>query len=359
MNRFFHFDGIVVQLYNFVNVVYTVVMFKARRLAIDLGTANSVIQILGQEAVRQEPTVVALDKKTNKIRALGAAAKQMIGRVPNEVTAYRPLEHGAITHYKATAALLKDFLVKATASQWLPIKPEVIISTPAGLTSVEERAVIRAAHEAGAGKVYLLPEPVAAALGAGLPVQTSAANMIVNLGGGTAEIAIISLGGIIAHASHRGAGDALNKAICEHLKSQKGIIIPINTAEVLKIKLANISRPSGQSTIVHGADSKTGQPVSLEIYDTDLIEPLKTVMRDIVNVLSGLLSKLPAELVSDLVERGVAMSGGTAQLAGLDQFFTKALNLPFYVVDEPILCVSRGLKYALEHLDEISGVVRS
>lgn len=333
-------------------------MFKARRVAIDLGTANSVVQLLKEGITWQEPTVVALDNKTGLIRAVGDEAKQMIGRSPGTVKAYRPLESGAITHYKATAALLKHFIDKVKRDQWLPIKPEVILSVPAGLTSVEERAVIRATHTAGASKVYLLAEPIAAALGSGLPVHTSAANMIVNLGGGTAEIAIISLGGIISFASHRGAGDALNLAIKDHIKRSKGIDIPILMAEELKIQIANIFRSSGQSMIVHGADVKTGQPVTIEVYDTDLVEPLKSVMRDIVEVLSKLIADLPAELVSDLVERGVAMSGGTSLLGGLDQFLSKALNLPFFVVEDPLMCVSRGLKHALEHIDEISPMVK-
>jgi len=333
-------------------------MFKARRVAIDLGTANSVVQLLKEGVTWQEPTVVALDNKTGLIRAVGDAAKQMIGRAPDTVKAYRPLENGAITHYKATAALLKHFLDRIKRDQWLPIKPEVILSVPAGLTSVEERAVIRATHMAGAARVYLLAEPIAAALGAGLPVHNSVANMIVNLGGGTAEIAIISLGGIVSFASHRGAGDALNIAIKEHIKKTKGLDIPVVVAEELKIQIANIFRPQGKSMLVHGADVKTGQPLSIEVYDTDLLEPLKVVVREIIEVLSKLIAALPSELVSDLVERGVAMSGGTSLLAGLDQFLSKALNLPFFVVEDPLMCVSRGLKYALEHLDEIATMVK-
>lgn len=334
-------------------------MFKARRVAIDLGTANSVVQMLEQGVTWQEPTVVALKSKSGEVVAVGSNAQQIIGRAPAHVKAYRPLESGAITHYKATAALLKHFLQKVIKEQWLPIKPEVILSVPAGLTSVEERAVIRATHDAGAGKVYLLPEPIAAALGSGLPVNSSAANMIVNLGGGTAEIAIISLGGIVSFASHRGAGDALNVSIKRHLKQTKGIDISLQTAEELKINIGNIYKLLGKSQIVHGSDTKTGQPLSLEIQDLDIQEPLKVVMREIVAVLTKLISNLPTELVSDLVERGVAMSGGTSLLGGLDQFFSKALNLPFYLVEDPIMCVSRGLKYALVHLDEVRPMVKS
>jgi rod shape-determining protein MreB len=330
-------------------------MFSPQRLAIDLGTANAVVYLFGKGIILAEPTVVAINTQANKIVATGSHAKQMLGKTPKGLFACRPLREGSITHYRATEALLRKFLAAAKKHARFNLgKPEVIISVPAGLTSVEERAVMQALASAGAGQIYILPEPIAAAIGAGLPIHTSAANMIVNLGGGTAEIAVISMNGIITATSHRGAGDALNREIIEYLRQNRHLEIGENEAEQIKWNLANVYNPHESSMNVSGVHIKSGLPTTMVVTSQELLEPIKNVVRQIVHAISKSLSQLPAELAADIVERGIVMSGGTALLGGLDEFLTKALNIPFHVVDEPLLCVSRGLVYALEHLEEFT-----
>ncbi len=232
------------------------------------------------------------------------------------------------------------------------VKPEVIVSAPAGLTSVEERALTQALASVGAGKIYILPEPVAAAIGAGMPINLPTGNLIVNLGGGTAEVAVLSLNGVVAYESYRGAGDALNEAITNYLKRKHNLIIGENTAEDIKIQFASALEVKNPVQIeVKGKNSKNGQPSVVYINSNELVEPTREVLNNIANTVKRVLTKTPPELMADIIDNGMILSGGTSMLKGIDEFLTKAVGIPASVVDEPLTCVARGLDIALHNLN--------
>jgi rod shape-determining protein MreB len=328
------------------------IMF-VKRLGIDLGTSNTIILIEGKGVVINEPTVVAVSVEDRKILAIGQEAKEMIGKVPENIIARRPLQHGVIASYRLTEALLKYFMNKAIGKVRI-FKPEVMISVPAGITTVEERAVIEAAMTAGAGKVYLIPEPIAAAIGAKLPINTSAGNMIVNMGGGTTEIAVISMNGIVSFDSIRTAGDALNNAIMSYIRKGKGLLIGEQMAEKIKVAVGSAKTlDSPLKTEIKGRDTSTGMPKSMIVNSNDIVEALTPVLKQILSAIRGVLEKTPPELASDVIDRGMVLSGGTAKLRSIDELFTKAIGVPAHVVDEPLFCVVKGTGEALKHLDVI------
>jgi len=303
--------------------------------------------------VLQEPTVVAVSPSERKIIAVGQEAKEMLGKVPENIEARRPLRSGGIANYLIAEAMLKRFLEKALGRVRLN-RPEVIISVPAGLTSVEERAVIQALNAAGAGKIYLLPEPIAAAIGANLPINTSSGNMIVNLGGGTAEIAIISLNGIVTYESKRGSGDAINEAIMNYVRKQHGLLIGEQMAEKIKIEIGSaVPLPQPLEMEVRGRNLKTGLPDTIKLNSNDVVESIKTVLSEIIYSVRNVLEKTPPELASDIIDRGIVLSGGTSMLRKIDELFTKAIGVPAHVVDEPLLCVVKGLTIALQNVDAL------
>jgi rod shape-determining protein MreB len=324
-----------------------------KRIGIDLGTSNTLVLVEGKGIVISEPTVVAVSVEDRKILAIGIEAKEMIGKVPENIVAKRPLRHGVIASYKLTEALLKYFINKAIGKVRV-FKPEVMISVPAGITTVEERAVIEAATTAGAGTVYLLPEPIAAAIGAKLPINTSAGNMIVNMGGGTTEIAVMSMNGIVSCDSLRVAGDALNEAIIGHIRKDKGLLVGEQMAEKIKISVGSaVEMEKPLKTEIKGRDSSSGMPRSMFVDSNDVVQAVTPVLKQILAGIRGVLEKTPPELSSDVIDRGMVLSGGTAQLRGIDELFTKAIGVPAHVVDEPLYCVAKGTGEALKHLDVI------
>lgn len=322
-----------------------------KRIAIDFGTANCVIIMDGKGIILQEPTVVAISPKEKKVLAIGEDAKIMLGKVPEGVEAKRPLKNGGISNYRLAEALLRRFFRK-TMGRIMIIKPEVIVSAPAGLTSVEERALTQALASVGAGKIYILPEPVAAAIGAGMPINLPTGNLIVNLGGGTAEVAVLSLNGVVAYESYRGAGDALNEAIANYLKRKHNLIIGENTAEDIKIQFASALEVKNPIQIeVKGKNSKNGQPSVVYINSNELVEPTREVLNNIANTVKRVLTKTPPELMADIIDNGMILSGGTSMLKGIDEFLTKSVGIPASVVEEPLTCVARGLDIALHNLN--------
>jgi rod shape-determining protein MreB len=324
-----------------------------KRIGLDLGTSNTLVYVEGKGIVINEPTVVAVSVEDRNILAIGKEAKEMIGKVPENIIAKRPLKDGVIASYKLTEALLKYFINKAIGKVRL-FKPEIMISVPAGITTVEERAVIEAAISAGAGNVYLIPEPIAAAIGAKLPINTSAGNMIVNMGGGTTEIAVISMNGIVSFDSLRVAGDKLNEAITNYIRKEYGLLIGEQMSEKVKLAVGSavpIDNPI--KTKVKGRDASTGMPKALVINSNDLVDALNPTLKQILSSIRGVLEKTPPELASDVIDRGMVLSGGTALLRNIDDLFTKAIGVPAHVVDEPLYCVVNGTSEALEHLEII------
>jgi len=319
-----------------------------KKIGIDLGTANSVVFVEGEGIAFVEPTVVAIDVNTYKVIAVGSEAKKMIGKTPDNIIAKRPLREGVIADSRITEALLKYFFNKALGKSRF-FKPDVVISVPAGITTVEQRAVVKAATNAGSKNITMLPEPLLAALGAGLPIETSSGNMIVNLGGGTAEVAVISLDGIVEYDSLRIAGDAINEAIINYMKRKKGVLIGEQTAENIKIKIGSaIDIKNPKSMEVRGRDFGAGLPKAITIDSNDIAVAVKRPLLSIINSIKGVLEKTPPELSADIMDRGFAMSGGTSKLRNLDKLFIKAIGVPAYVADEPMYCVAKGTGIALE-----------
>lgn len=320
-----------------------------KKLGIDLGTANSMVFLEGQGVVLVEPTVVALSVENFEVLAVGNEAKEMLGKTPDQIIVKRPMRSGVIADSRVTQALLTYFFAKALGGMSRFFKPEVMISVPAGITSVERRAVIKAATGAGARKVNLVPEPLLAAIGAGLPIETSSGNMIVNMGGGTAEIAVISLKGVVEYASLRVAGDALNEAIIAYLRKKHGLLIGEQTAEHIKINIGSAMRvEKPKSMEIKGRDAAGGMPRSMVIDSNEVAEALRVPLNQIIGAIKSVLEKTPPELSADIIDRGMVMSGGTAMLRNLDKLFTKATGVPAHVADEPMYCVAKGTGVALE-----------
>ena len=319
-----------------------------KKLGVDLGTANSIIFVQGEGISFVEPTVVAIDVNTFKVISVGSEAKKMIGKTPENIIAKRPLKDGVIADSRVTEALLKYFFNKALGKSRI-FKPDVVISVPAGITTVEQRAVLKAANSAGAKDITMLPEPLLAALGAGLPIETSSGNMIVNLGVGTAEVAVLSLDGIVEYESLRIAGDAINDAIISYMKKKKGVLIGEQTAENIKIRIGSaIEIKNPKSMEVRGRDFGAGLPKAITIDSNDVAGAVKRPLLSIISSIKSVLESTPPELSADIMDRGIAMSGGTSKLRNLDKLFAKAIGVPAYVADEPMYCVANGTGIALE-----------
>jgi len=316
-----------------------------------LGTANSVVFTEKDGVVLVEPTVVALNTDDYSVVAVGNEAKVMLGKTPENIIAKRPLRSGVIASYRVTEALLKYFLNRVIGNSRL-FKPEVMISVPAGITSVEKRAVKKAALAAGAKKVWLIPEPLAAAIGARLPIHTSSGNMIVNMGGGTTEVAIISLNGIVVYNSARVAGDALNDSIISYMRKTHGLLIGEQTAEEIKMEIGSalpVDNPVKKD--VRGRDSSTGLPRSVTVDTNETVIAMKSSLNHVIQAVKEVLEKTPPELSSDVIDRGMVLSGGTALLRNIDGLLTKATGVPAHMAEDPMFCVVRGTGEALKHLD--------
>ena len=322
-----------------------------RKIGIDLGTTNTLVFLPDKGIVINEPTVVALRKPDNTVLAVGQEAKEMVGRTPGDIVTYRPLKDGVIAEYYTTKIMLEYFISKAVG-RFNIFKPEVVISVSAGITSTEKRAVMNAAREAGAKEVYLVREPLLAALGANIPINSSSGNMIINMGGGTCEVAVISLGGIVTWSSRRVAGNHFDQAIMDYIKKKYALAIGENTAENIKIEIgAALTNPNKLTTKIRGRDLITGLPRDLIINSNEIVEAIDSYLDDIVTSVQSVFNVTPPELVADIMEKGIIVSGGTAQLRHIDEFFRRHLGVAAYVAEDPFYCVAKGTAVILEHLD--------
>ncbi len=322
-----------------------------KKIGIDLGTTNTVVFVPKKGIVINEPSVVAVSVLDNKVLAVGNAAKEMIGRTPDSIIVSRPLIDGAIADYRITGAMLKYFLRHAIGV-FSFFKPEVLVSVPAGITSTEKRAVIESTLNAGAKAVYLVKEPVLAAIGAKIPINSPIGNMILNIGGGTTELAVISLGGIVASDSIRIGGNKFDQAIVDYVKKKHGLAIGERTAELLKITIGSAVRVANEDHItVKGRDLATGLPKTVELTTNEITEGLNESLREIIQIIKNVLERTPPELCSDIMDRGIMVSGGGALLRGIDQLITRVTGVPSHIADDPIFCVARGTGVVLENLD--------
>ena len=324
----------------------------SKRVAIDLGTANSLVFLEGQGVVLNEPTVVAVSSDDGEVLAVGNAAKEMLGRTPEGIEASRPLRDGVIADYLITESMLRFFLDNV-AGRTRFFKPDVMICVPAGVTSVERRAVLDATLSAGAKTAYLIDEPLAAAIGAKIPISTPSGNMIVDVGGGSTEAAVISLGGVVVHKSARVAGNKIDEAITLYVRRRYNLIIGERTAEEIKLSLASATKEEEKGSFieVRGRDSITGLPKLIELKSAELTEAIRPVLNNILDAVRQALEETPPELASDIIDKGIVMSGGTSLLKNLDKFFTDCLGVPCHVADDPLLCVVYGTGTALENID--------
>jgi len=323
----------------------------SKRLGIDLGTANSLVYLENHGVVLNEPTVVAVDAEENEVVAVGNEAKEMLGRTPEGIVASRPLRDGVIADYVITEAMLKYFLDKVCGRSRL-FKPEVMICVPAGVTSVERRAVLDATLAAGAKTAYLIDEPLAAAIGAKIPIAAPSGNMIVDIGGGSTEAAVISLGGVVVHNSVRVAGNKIDEAIALYVRRKYNLIIGERTAEDIKLNIGSATLTETVAKMeVRGRDSITGLPRTIELTNREVTEAIKTPLNAILEAVKGVLERTPPELASDIIDKGIVMSGGTSLLKNLDKFFTEATGVPCHVADDSLLCVVTGTGLALDNID--------
>lgn len=321
------------------------------RIGIDLGTANILVFIPGKGVVINEPSVVAVSLDDNKILAVGSEAKEMLGKTPENIFASRPVKNGVIADYRITEAMLRYFINKVSGRVRL-FKPDVIVSVPAGITSTERRAVIDATIQAGAKGAYVVKEPILAAIGAGIPINTPSGNMIIDVGGGTSEVAVISLGGIVAFSSVRVGGDRLDQAISEYIKKKHSVAVGERNAEEIKIKIGSATPIDEDVFIeVRGRDLVTGLPKTIKIGSNEITESVQDELAEIVRAVKNVLQNTPPELSSDVIDRGMVLSGGGALLRNLDKLITKATGVPCYVADDPLLCVAKGTGAIINNLD--------
>lgn len=330
-------------------------------IGIDLGTVNTLVLVRGKGIVIREPSVVAVHKKSKQVLAIGAEAKRMLGRTPMAIDAIRPLKDGVISDFDCTEAMLKAFIQKVHYSaSWRNIKiprPRVVVGIPSGVTEVERRAVQDAALSAGARAAYLIEEPMAAAIGAGLPIEEPEGNLIMDIGGGTTEIAVISLGGVVIIKSLRVAGDELDQDILNYLKMRYGLLIGEKTAESIKIEIGSaMPLKAEKETVVRGRDLSTGLPKSLKISSVEIREAMVGTINQIIGALSEVLEETPPELTADLMERGIVITGGGALLRGLDKRIAEETKMPVWVADDPLTTVVRGCGRLLDDLDLLSKV---
>ncbi|MBI2279016.1 MAG: rod shape-determining protein [Candidatus Brennerbacteria bacterium] len=322
-----------------------------RKIGIDLGTTNTLVFLPDRGIVINEPTVVALRNPGHEVLAVGAEAKEMVGRTPDDIVTYRPLKDGVIAEYYVTRAMLKYFIAKSIGA-WNLIRPEVVISVPAGITSTEYRAVMNAAREAGAKEVYLVKEPLLASLGAGIPIHSAEGNMIVNIGGGTTEVAVISLGGIVAWESLRVAGNRFDLAIMDYIRKKYGLAIGETSAENIKIGIGTaVSNRNRLEMKVRGRDLRVGLPRDLVVNSNEIAEAVNPHLMEIGNAIQSVFNVTPPELAADIMEKGIILSGGSSQLRDLPEFLKRTLGVSAYVAEDAILCVAKGTATILGHLD--------
>ena len=329
--------------FNFKNLRNINFNFFTSDLGVDLGTANVLIYVEGQGVVIREPSVVAVDKNTGKILQVGAEARNMLGRTPGNVVAMRPLKDGVISDHEMTVKMLQLLFRKAVRSSIFNPKPRVVICVPSGVTEVEERTVINAAIEAGARRVYLIEEPLAAALGANLPIEEANGHMVVDVGGGTTDIAVLSLNGVANSSSVEAAGDAFDEAIARHVRRKYGVVIGQVTAEEIKMRIGCVSpRPEDISMMVKGRDAKTGLPRQIEVFSSEVYEVLRRPARMITDEVLHVLEETSPELVGDIAVNGITLTGGGSQIWGMDKLISERTAIPCSLADDPDSCVVYG-----------------
>ena len=327
--------------------------FFTSDLGVDLGTSNVLIYVEGKGVVVREPSVVAVDKNTGKILQVGADARNMMGRTPGNVVAMRPLKDGVISDHEMTVQMLQHLFRRAIKSSIFNPKPRVVICVPSGVTEVEERTVINAAIEAGARRVYLIEEPLAAALGANLPIEEANGHMIVDVGGGTTDIAVLSLNGVANSASVEAAGDAFDEAIARHVRRKHGVVIGQVTAEEIKIRIGCVwPRPEDISMTVKGRDAKTGLPREILVYSSEIFEVLRRPARQITDEVLHVLEETSPELVGDLAQNGITLTGGGSQIWGMDQLIADRTAIPCTMADDPDFCVVYGCGKAIGWIND-------
>jgi rod shape-determining protein MreB and related proteins len=346
-----------------VNVFDRLLALFSTDLGIDLGTANTLVAVQHRGVVISEPSVVAVKKGTKQVlmdgNAVGDQAKIMLGKNPGTIEVIRPLKDGVIADLEITEAMLSYFIRKACGRR-KPFHPRLVIAVPSGLNEVEKGAVTNSAMKAGARDVYLIAQPMAAAIGAGLPVADPVGSMIVDIGGGTTEVAVISLAGIVASESQRVAGDELNLAIVKHLKAQYAVVVGENTAEQVKISIGcAMPLPAEERLTVSGRDLRTGMPRAIEVSSTEILEALKPPVQQIVTSVKMVLERTQPELAADLIGRGITMAGGTSQLRGLVDLIAQETGLPVRLAADPLRCVAHGCAALLDNLDALKQILES
>jgi rod shape-determining protein MreB and related proteins len=324
-----------------------------KKIGIDLGTTYTLVYIPKRGIVINEPSVVAISVLDKKVLAVGDEAKEMIGRTPDEIIASRPLKSGVIADYKTTESMLKYFINKAVGGMKV-FRPEVMIAVPAGITSTERRAVIDATLNAGAKAAYIIKEPIAAAIGSDIPIGSASGHMIVDMGGGTSEIAVISLGGIVANTSVRIGGNKYDAAIGEHIKKKYNLAIGERTAEDIKIKIGSaqfLPKDEKLTLDIKGRDMISGLPRTINVNSDDITEALQNELQGLISAVKSVLYQTPPELSADIMDKGMVLSGGTALLRNMDKLLAQATGVPAYLADDSLLCVARGTGIALENLE--------
>ncbi|KKT14779.1 MAG: Rod shape-determining protein mreB [Parcubacteria group bacterium GW2011_GWC1_43_30] len=322
----------------------------AKKLGIDLGTTNTLVFVPGRGIVLNEPSVVAVSED-NKILAIGAEAKIMIGRTPEGISAYRPMKDGVIADYRVTEAMLRYYINKALG-KWNIFKPDVLISVPAGVTSTERRAVVEAAIKAGARNAYVVKEPILAAIGAGIPIQEAAGHMIVDIGGGTTDVAVIALGGIVASTSVKVAGNKIDAAIADYIKKNFNLVIGDKTAEDIKITIGSATPIDDELVMaVKGRDFVLGLPRTIEVKTNEVVKAISKELREMIKAVKEVLQETPPELSSDIIDRGIIMTGGSSQLRNFPELMMRRTGVKAVMAKDAYFCVAKGTGVALEHLD--------
>lgn len=323
----------------------------SKKIGIDLGTTSTIVFLPGKGIVLNEPSVVAVSEQDNKILAVGLEAKSMIGKTPDNIIAYRPMKDGVIADYRVTEAMLRYFIDKALG-KWNLFKPEVMISVPAGVTSTERRAVVEAAIKAGAKNAYVVKEPILAAIGAGIPIYEAMGHMVVDIGGGTTDVAVISLGGIVASKSVKCAGNKIDYAIADYIKKTFNLAVGDQTAENIKINIGSaVPLEEELSMMVKGRDFLSGLPRSTEIKTNEIVKAIGKELREIIKAIKDVLQETPPELAADIIDQGIIMTGGSSQLRNLPELVFRRTGVKAILAENSLYCVAKGTGVALDHLD--------
>lgn len=331
--------------------------FIGRDMAVDLGTANTLVYVRGRGIVLNEPSVVAINTNTGGILAVGSEAKKMIGRTPGNIVAVRPLKDGVIADFEITERMLRYFILKIHKRRYLA-RPRVVVCVPSGITGVERRAVIEAATQAGARQVHIIEEPMAAAIGAGLPVHEATGNMVVDIGGGTTEVAVISLGGIVTAQSIRVAGDELDNAIIQHIKKEYSLLLGERTAESIKLTIGSaFAVDDEEHTEIRGRDLVSGLPKTVVVSAAEVRKAIEEPVNAIVDAVKTTLDKCPPELSGDIMDRGIVLAGGGALLRGLDERLRSETGMPIHIAESPLDCVALGAGKCVEEFEALQQVL--